>query len=236
MPDPYEFWTADLIAAASACPVANVREHWPRIAAMRRASSLSRWPTQAVGPHRSFAAVPLTSGRPCDRAASQQTSHRWPVVLRGFSWPTLASDLRSSWRCAPGCASSPERNRPRAFALLLTWDGDRALGARPGDAEPPQPISDDDTAGTTIGDCSRRGRRPRRMARCGHVRGAQLVRRIGRSCRSDRQPRRSPGRALGYGASWYALLASRSPLTRNRGASPGRVLDGAGHLVARIIP
>lgn len=51
MADPYQHFTADQIAAASACPVANVREHWPRIVAQLELALIGDRPVQiaAIG-------------------------------------------------------------------------------------------------------------------------------------------------------------------------------------------
>lgn len=51
MPDPFRHFSADQIAQASACPVANVREHWPRIVAQLELALIADRPVQiaAIG-------------------------------------------------------------------------------------------------------------------------------------------------------------------------------------------
>lgn len=51
MADPYQYFTADQIASASACPVANVREHWPRMVAQLELALIADRPVQiaAIG-------------------------------------------------------------------------------------------------------------------------------------------------------------------------------------------
>jgi hypothetical protein len=46
--DPWRHFTADAIAAASACPVANVREHWPRMVAQLEHALIADRPVQVA--------------------------------------------------------------------------------------------------------------------------------------------------------------------------------------------
>lgn len=48
MADPYEHFPADRIAAASACPVGNVLEHWPKIVAQLEHCGINERPVQVA--------------------------------------------------------------------------------------------------------------------------------------------------------------------------------------------
>lgn len=48
MPDPFEFFTAEQIASATGCPVAAIREHWPKLVEQLEHCKINDRPTQVA--------------------------------------------------------------------------------------------------------------------------------------------------------------------------------------------
>jgi hypothetical protein len=195
-----------------------------------------RWPRHGSGLHRSCGVVLLASVRACDPGSFRRSSPQRRRVPLGISWPMLASCPDAASRRARGAECDHGRNHRPASGPLLTSVAGTGAGVSLDGVALPQRTCAHGKRDTATGCYSDGGDRSRRTARCGRSLGARLRHHTEHMVRPDDPPTRSHEHVRGCDVAWYALLASRSPLVRNRGASPGLVSSGAGHLVARIIP